>query len=913
MHSIRKQLFLSAVPLLVVLTLVIGSLAMRFFPLREQVEDLRGDLRELSLANDLTHALNQHAIAVAGVLSGQGNAAGAEEWGRTLQEDLDAWIREKRDGDDAMEAIEMEAIVAIGRDAARLREISLRVMEWNAENRTAEAHALVASDLWPLIASVFRRIDDRATAEGMEVSQSLGVIQELSGFSYTPGAARLHDEVEVLRMEVAGQIEASRFARGVSRARLAYRYAQFVGSESVDEAVVGVTESSSAFTAWKYVMGQSRHTAETARLFHAIEDEYTRVMAGRPEMLRQIRAGRSSVGGVRSDRLLGMVRQSVTRSTDASGRSVSDVSSVATQALLLALALGGVAMIGGLSIPAVIGRRTLRRITSLQDSVRRIREGDLDVSVDAGAADELGQLAASFNEMARQLERTAAAREESDERFRHASRATNDVIWDWQVGPNSIWLNDAAKILLGLDLGAPVSCDTWQGLIHPDDVQRAQRSLQAALVGGADLWSEQYRFRRRDGSYADVFDRAVVVRDDAGRPVRVIGALVDLTSQRISEQTIASLSRQRQLLLDSVGDGIVGIDPAGEITFVNHGAMELLQVPDGALQGTHVHDVFHGTDSHHDRQSCPIQETVVSGSPYTTIDDHFLRGNRTKFAADFTANPVIDEDGAVVGGVVCFRDVTEKRALERMKSEFVSTVSHELRTPLTSIRAALGLLSSGKITHAGDRGLRMLDIAVVNTDRLVRLINDILDVEKLDSGTVLNPANVDGGGLIRQAIDVMKPMADKAGVSLSSTAGGEMILADPDRITQTLTNLISNAIKFSPPRSHVTISTSIKLGMWQCEVRDEGRGVPADKLEVIFERFQQVDASDSRQKGGTGLGLSICRSIIRQHGGRIWAESQLDHGSSFLFTVPLASQEQGEEDHPAAWGALTLAEVVGGS
>jgi signal transduction histidine kinase len=237
---------------------------------------------------------------------------------------------------------------------------------------------------------------------------------------------------------------------------------------------------------------------------------------------------------------------------------------------------------------------------------------------------------------------------------------------------------------------------------------------------------------------------------------------------------------------------------------------------------------------------------------------------------------------------VILRDVTERKQIERMKDEFISVVSHELRTPLTSIHGSLGMLTSGLLPTDSEQGKRLLQIATESTERLVRLINDILDIERIESGKAkMEPEICNIVDLITQAVNVMQPLADKAGVTLSISALSNQVLADCDRIVQTLTNLLSNAIKFSSAGSTVWLGAQQQGDEVVLTVKDTGRGIPSDKLESIFERFQQVDSSDSRNHDGTGLGLAICKSIMQQHGGRIWAESVLGEGSTFYVTLPL--------------------------
>ena len=223
-----------------------------------------------------------------------------------------------------------------------------------------------------------------------------------------------------------------------------------------------------------------------------------------------------------------------------------------------------------------------------------------------------------------------------------------------------------------------------------------------------------------------------------------------------------------------------------------------------------------------------------------------------------------------------------------MKDEFISTVSHELRTPLTSLRAALGLVTGGALDTRPQKMRQMLEIAIGNTDRLVRLVNDILDIERISSGNAeLHSTMCSADDLLKRATELQHAAALKTGLKFHLAGNGVKVWADPDRILQALSNLISNAIKFSPPGGEITLSAHVVDAQEaQFDVHDQGRGIPEDKLENIFERFQQVDASDSRAMGGTGLGLAICRSIITQHGGHIWASSPPGDGATFHFTLP---------------------------
>jgi signal transduction histidine kinase len=248
----------------------------------------------------------------------------------------------------------------------------------------------------------------------------------------------------------------------------------------------------------------------------------------------------------------------------------------------------------------------------------------------------------------------------------------------------------------------------------------------------------------------------------------------------------------------------------------------------------------------------------------------------------------------------------ERRQLDSIKDEFISTVSHELRTPLTSIRGALGLLSAGVMGAVDEKAANLLRIATTNTDRLVRLINDILDLERMDSGQApmqLRPVSL--AEIVQQSAETMNAMAQEAGVRIEvvpEPAGMPPAFeGDPDRIQQVLVNLLSNAIKFSPSGNTVLICSAFDAENLYLNVEDAGRGVPAEKLESIFGRFNQVESSDSRQKGGTGLGLAICRTILNQHHGAIWARRN-DHdgshrsGTTFVMRLPRSADAEVEAE-----------------
>ncbi|NJO80892.1 MAG: GAF domain-containing protein [Cyanobacteria bacterium RM1_2_2] len=386
-----------------------------------------------------------------------------------------------------------------------------------------------------------------------------------------------------------------------------------------------------------------------------------------------------------------------------------------------------------------------------------------------------------------------------------------------------------------------------------------------------------------------------------------------IAERQQAEALLDRLSHQNELILNSAGEGIYGLDLQGKITFANPAAARILGYEVEELIGQWMYGLLKHSKSDGSPYLLaenPICLTLQTGVMQHRSDDRFCHRDGSTFPVEYVSSP-IHEQNKIVGAVVLFKDITLRQQVEQMKDEFVSIVSHELRTPLTSIRSTLGLLSSGWLNSYPEKSQRMLEIAFSNTNRLVRLINDVLDIERIKFGKVTMEKRLcNAADLMLQSVDTMRAMAEKAEVTLNVTPLSANLWADPDRIIQTFTNLLSNAIKFSPPHSAVHLSaeflsdsassspeSSVPLTYIRFCVQDQGIGIPADKLDTIFDRFQQIDSSTSRSQGGTGLGLTICRGIVQQHDGQVWVTSQIGQGSCFYVTLPLADHEQTHLDH----------------
>ena len=432
-------------------------------------------------------------------------------------------------------------------------------------------------------------------------------------------------------------------------------------------------------------------------------------------------------------------------------------------------------------------------------------------------------------------------------------------------------------------------------------------------------WAVPVRFGHRALAVLEFFSHYHLREDRESMSVIETAAstLGQMLARTHEKGRAEELSRQQEILLDSVADGIFGVDNRGMISFANPAAARMLGTESEMLKGKPVHEVLHGAARPGKKcaDDCPLRRNT-SHARAAAGEDTIFKADGNAFPAEYVLTPIANQ-GRFAGSVLSFRDISQRYALDRLKDEFISTVSHELRTPLTSIRGALGLLSSGILGDVNEKAANLLRIALTNSDRLVRLINDILDLERIQSGREpLTFRSIQLAELVRQAIDGMQPVADAAGVQLIHDTTHVELAADPDRLLQVLTNLLSNAVKFSPPNSTVSVMMRPGLAGVTMSVIDQGRGIPADKLEAIFGRFQQVDASDSRQKGGSGLGLAICRTIVLQHSGRIWAERNPVRGSTFRVFLPYqpAQPQVGTPDDPdesSGEGIVLLAGMAG--
>ena len=420
---------------------------------------------------------------------------------------------------------------------------------------------------------------------------------------------------------------------------------------------------------------------------------------------------------------------------------------------------------------------------------------------------------------------------------------------------------------------------------------------------------------RKDGSRFPAIVSVTALRNDQGGIIGYLLIGTDNTARKRVEAEQQKLDQRlrdqhfyTRSLIESNIDALMTTDAAGIITDVNRQMEALTGCTRDELIGAPFKNYF--TDP--ERAAAGIK-LVLREKKVTNYELTARARDGKMTVVSYNATTFYDRDRTLQGVFAAARDITERKHIEQMLQEknlelecaksvaeqtverleeveqlkkgFLSTVSHELRTPLTSIRGSLGLLASGAAGPLSDHVVEVVALAERNAIRLMALIEDILDLERLETGKIeLHITDVPIAAILRRAMESLAAFGAH-GVTVEAPTVSSSIHGDADRIVQVLVNLLSNAVKFSAPGGVVTIAVTAD-GKWtEFRVIDHGRGVPAVHRRAIFERFRQVDPSDAREKGGAGLGLAICKSIVEQHGGSIGVESEEGAGSAFWFRL----------------------------
>jgi len=467
--------------------------------------------------------------------------------------------------------------------------------------------------------------------------------------------------------------------------------------------------------------------------------------------------------------------------------------------------------------------------------------------------------------------------------------------------------NETAERWLGhraVDVIGKVTPALWH---NPDEVAARAAALSKelgravppgfeAFVAKARLGTgdeNEWTLIRRDGSRFPAWLSISALTDSHGAPSGYVGVIADITERKQHEADMRVSEDRFRRAFDDAPIGMALVSPEGQWLKVNHALTRMLGYSESELLATDFQTITHPEDLEADLVL--VQQVLAGRRSSYQMEKRYLHKHGKVIQVMLSVSLVRGRNLAPLYFVSQIEDISERSKVQRLKSEFVSTVSHELRTPLTSIRGALGLINGGVFGPLSDKIAAMVRIAHQNAERLVLIINDILDIEKIEAGKIqLRAVRVSVADLLQQAVSMNQAYAEKFGVALvlEPVSGDIDVLADPDRLMQVFTNLLSNGAKFSTSGTSVSLRAAAAGKTVRFEVQDHGIGIPEDFRSRIFEKFAQAEATADRRFAGTGLGLAITKALVEQMRGSIGFESRVGAGTTFFVELPRVATVQ---------------------
>jgi len=495
-------------------------------------------------------------------------------------------------------------------------------------------------------------------------------------------------------------------------------------------------------------------------------------------------------------------------------------------------------------------------------------------------------------------EKGAALLREAEDRWDRALTGAQIGVFDVNLVEGTSVVSDTWKRLMNMPVNDS-KIDTqkeFMDRMHPDDVAGLRAADRACIEGETERSIAEYRIETHKGVWRWMRSDAVVAERAAnGKALRLVGAQTDITPLREAEKALKSSEEQFRSLFQHAPVGMALVNGEGKFTGVNEALCNFILRSENELMTLDLREILPEGDFKVIMKS--VQE-LQKGSVKTYQGEHrFLHPDGSHVWGLLSVSWTEDTGRQRDVYIAQIQDITEKKEIERIKSEFVATVSHELRTPLTSIKGSLGLVLGTLAENVPKSGQRLLRIAEENCDRLVRLVNDILDLEKVSSDQIsFSPTRLDIKSVIQTALVHIKPFADQHGVKIRAEMPKDhpQVFADPRRLEQVLFNLLSNAAKFSESGGEVLVKVGRDEESLSISVTDNGIGISEGFKSKVFEPFTQADSSATRKKGGTGLGLNISKQIVEKLGGQIGFDSKAGGPTTFWFTLPEFREPTGD-------------------
>jgi len=484
----------------------------------------------------------------------------------------------------------------------------------------------------------------------------------------------------------------------------------------------------------------------------------------------------------------------------------------------------------------------------------------------------------------------------SKQRLAKAQELAHIGNWEWNVKTNDLFWSDEIYRIFGFNLiEKHATYEKYLSTIHPDDRETLDYVIKSAVENG-NPYNLEHRIIRPDGTERIVFSQGEASVNESGQVEKLFGTVQDITERKKVElernklfRILEAKTNELNAILDSVGDAIVSLAENHAISSVNQAFLELFDLKEEDVIGKDCDKVLKSVDksTHYDRSI----DVLVDGGARTVSRNRFKNKEGKDVTVETINSPLRDSDGNVVGAVKSIRDVTKEAEIDRMKTEFISMVSHELRTPLTSIKGYIDLILSGDTGDVNELQQEFLEIVFENSERLNNLINDLLDVEKIETGKVeMKFSDVSLSSIVNIAAKTMKAAADKKGLKLVADIQENVeYMGDKERLVQVVANLISNAVKYTK-QGTITVSLHVKNGRPEITIKDTGIGITKGNQKKLFNKFFRADNDYTREVGGTGLGLSIVKAIVKKHRGEIDVKSVINKGSEFTVSFPPLSK-----------------------
>ncbi|MFZ6819802.1 ATP-binding protein [Undibacterium sp. Ji22W] len=495
-----------------------------------------------------------------------------------------------------------------------------------------------------------------------------------------------------------------------------------------------------------------------------------------------------------------------------------------------------------------------------------------------------------------QAARVKAQHTESERRLADIIKGTNIGTWEWNVQSGDITVNQRWAEILGYTLEeiVPVNMKNWNRFAHPEDTKAAHALLQQHFSDALDYYEITSRMRHKDGHWVWILDRGCLIsRTSDGLPLLMSGSHADISRQKEAEEQLAHAYDLLEQSNTIAKIGTWEIDLSKSSMEWSKITKQILDVEPDYVCDLTTAIQFYTEGKDRELISQLLQKAIEDGQAFDSELQIITKTNKKRWVRVVGISQLNGVRCERVYGTI--QDISERKNIEKMKDEFISTVSHELRTPLTSISGALGLMVNGVMGEIPEKIKSMLYLAHKNGQRLSFLINDLLDMEKLYAGHLqfkieslaLNP-------ILQTAVENNTGATIERMISMSihNPHPDICILVDHQRMMQVLANLLSNAIKYSPNHGHIQLQVNRDDSNVRITISDQGPGIPPEFQARLFQKFAQADSSDTRQRGGTGLGLAISKELVEAMHGQLSFSSTLGQGAHFYIDLPIDTKHQ---------------------